>query len=224
MLTNAQKVSEYITDVHVPKRQGKYLPAVMEIIAMEEAHTATIASRRAFLESHIERLCEEIYGDRNEAMLPTFEPVVLQPMPELKEGEKFKKAGINVSTGMLEKLGAASLVYHTLTDPEFAKMSDDEFRSYCERVWFFRGDHERTIQSRMALLREFVPDFREVAEGQLRRHKKIEYIPFPDALKGKYQSHTQADLTRLRAAGYKESFLTVQEGVGRYVRARLAAA
>jgi len=56
------------------------------------------------------------------------------------------------------------------------------------------------------------------------RAKKIEYIPFPDALKGKYQSHTQADLTRLRAAGYKESFLTVQEGVGRYVRARLAAA
>lgn len=180
MLTNAQKVSEYITDVQVPKSRGKYLPAVMEIIAMEEAHAATIASRRAFLESHIERICGEIYGDRNESMLPTFVPVVLQPMPELKEGEKFKKAGINVSTGMLEKLGAAPLVYHTLTDPKFAKMSDDEFRSYCERVWFFRGDHERTIQSRMALLREFIPDFRGVAEGQLKRHKKIDYKPLAD--------------------------------------------
>lgn len=52
---------------------------------------------------------------------------------------------------------------------------------------------------------------------------KIEYIPFPDALKGKYQSHTQADLTRLRKAGYKDAFLSVQEGVSRYVRARLAA-
>jgi hypothetical protein len=180
MLTNAQAVSVYVTDVLVPKSKGKYLPAVMEIIAMEEAHTATIASRRAFLESHIERLCEEIYGDRNVAMLPTFVPVVLQPMPELKEGEKFKKAGINVSTGMLEKLGAAPLVYHTLTDPKFAKMSDDEFRAYCERVWFFRGDHERTIQSRMALLREFVTDFRGVAEGQLKRHKKIDYKPLAD--------------------------------------------
>ena len=180
MLTNAQDTSEYITDVLVPKSKGKYLPAVMEIIAMEEAHAATIASRRAFLESHIERICGEIYGDLNKAMLPTFVPVVLQPMPELKEGEKFKKAGINVSTGMLEKLGAAPLVYHTLTDPKLAKMSDDEFRSYCERVWFFRGDHERTIQSRMALLREFVTDFRGVAEGQLRRHKKIEYNPLAD--------------------------------------------
>ena len=46
----------------------------------------------------------------------------------------------------------------------------------------------------------------------------IEYIPFPDALRGKYQCFTQADQTRLRAAGYETPFLTVQEGVSRYVR------
>lgn len=180
MLTNAQKVSEYITDVHVPKNRGKYLPAIMEIIAMEEAHATTLTARRAFMESNIERLCAEIYGDQNDAMLPTFVPVVLQPLPELKEGEKYKKAPMNVSTNMLEKLGAAPLVYHTLTDPELSKMSDDAFRQYCERVWFNRGDHERTIQSRMALLREYVPDFREIAESQLRRHKKIDYKPLAE--------------------------------------------
>jgi len=60
--------------------------------------------------------------------------------------------------------------------------------------------------------------------AELIKEKKIAYISFPDALKGKYQSHTQADLTRLRAAGYKSKFLTVQEGVARYVNARLAAA
>ncbi|QTN33318.1 DUF1588 domain-containing protein [Akkermansiaceae bacterium] len=180
MLTNAQAVSEYITDVQVPKSKGKYLPAAMEIIAMEEAHAATITARRAFLESHIERICEEIYGDRNESMLPTFVPVVLQPLPELKEGEKYKKAPMGVSTGMLEKLGAAPLVYHTLTDPNLSQMSDDELRGYFERVWFYRGDHERTIQSRMAILREYVSDFRGIAQEQLRRHKKIEYTPLAD--------------------------------------------
>jgi len=46
---------------------------------------------------------------------------------------------------------------------------------------------------------------------------------FPDDLKGKYQSHTQADLTRLRGAGYRARFLSVQEGVSRYVNARLTA-
>lgn len=53
---------------------------------------------------------------------------------------------------------------------------------------------------------------------ELVRDGWLEYIPFPDALRGKYQCYTQADQTRLRAAGYEAPFLTVQEGVGRYVR------
>ena len=40
----------------------------------------------------------------------------------------------------------------------------------------------------------------------------------PDALRGKYQCFTQADQSRLRAAGYTAPFLTVQEGVARYCR------
>lgn len=44
----------------------------------------------------------------------------------------------------------------------------------------------------------------------------IEYIPFPEALKGKYQAYTQADLTKLRAAGYQQSFKSVQEGTSKY--------
>jgi ADP-L-glycero-D-manno-heptose 6-epimerase len=45
----------------------------------------------------------------------------------------------------------------------------------------------------------------------------IEYIPFPEALKGKYQSFTQADISQLKQAGYDAPFLTVEEGVTRYV-------
>ena len=46
----------------------------------------------------------------------------------------------------------------------------------------------------------------------------IEYIAFPEALKGKYQSFTEADLAELRAAGYRENFATVEEGVADYVK------
>ena len=46
----------------------------------------------------------------------------------------------------------------------------------------------------------------------------IEYIPFPEALKGKYQSFTQADLAKLRAAAYDAPFASVEEGVADYVR------
>ncbi len=52
---------------------------------------------------------------------------------------------------------------------------------------------------------------------------RIEYIPFPAALAGKYQSFTQADLTKLRAAGYTAPFATVEEGVSQYVRQLKAA-
>jgi len=45
----------------------------------------------------------------------------------------------------------------------------------------------------------------------------IEYIAFPDALRGKYQCHTQADLTALRAAGCDHVFADVQTGVARYM-------
>jgi ADP-L-glycero-D-manno-heptose 6-epimerase len=51
---------------------------------------------------------------------------------------------------------------------------------------------------------------------QMRAQGMIEYIPFPDALKGKYQSYTEADNTSLRGAGYSAPFLSVEEGVARY--------
>ncbi|MBK9607359.1 MAG: ADP-glyceromanno-heptose 6-epimerase [Betaproteobacteria bacterium] len=47
---------------------------------------------------------------------------------------------------------------------------------------------------------------------------RIEYIPFPAALAGKYQSYTQADLTLLRRAGYDAPFAPVEQGVADYVR------
>lgn len=45
----------------------------------------------------------------------------------------------------------------------------------------------------------------------------IRYIPFPDDLKGRYQSHTEADLSQLRAAGYDQPLRDVQTGVAAYV-------
>jgi ADP-L-glycero-D-manno-heptose 6-epimerase len=57
---------------------------------------------------------------------------------------------------------------------------------------------------------------------ELRAAGAIEYIAFPPALVGKYQSYTEADVSALRAAGYGEPFLDVEEGVGRYVAQRLA--
>jgi ADP-L-glycero-D-manno-heptose 6-epimerase len=47
----------------------------------------------------------------------------------------------------------------------------------------------------------------------------IEYVPFPDSLRGKYQCYTQADLSALRAAGCDHTFADVATGVARYMAA-----
>ena len=59
--------------------------------------------------------------------------------------------------------------------------------------------------------------------AELRSAGAIEYVAFPAQLVGKYQSYTQADLAKLRQAGYEAPFLGVEEGVRRYVEARAAA-
>jgi ADP-L-glycero-D-manno-heptose 6-epimerase len=60
--------------------------------------------------------------------------------------------------------------------------------------------------------------FRTVAETMIASlgQGRIEFIPFPDHLKGKYQSFTEADMSALRAAGYNGAFRTVEDGVRDY--------
>jgi ADP-L-glycero-D-manno-heptose 6-epimerase len=53
---------------------------------------------------------------------------------------------------------------------------------------------------------------------ELVEEKLIQYVPFPAQLQGKYQSYTQADLSRLRAAGLPGDFMSVQDGVASYVK------
>ncbi|MGI8466425.1 ADP-glyceromanno-heptose 6-epimerase [Pectobacterium punjabense] len=61
--------------------------------------------------------------------------------------------------------------------------------------------------------------FQAVADATLAFHNKgsVEYIEFPEKLKGRYQAYTQADLANLRAAGYDKPFKTVAEGVAEYM-------
>ncbi|MFT5722661.1 MAG: ADP-L-glycero-D-manno-heptose 6-epimerase [Motiliproteus sp.] len=62
--------------------------------------------------------------------------------------------------------------------------------------------------------------FKDIAESVSLFHGKgqIEYIDFPEHLKGSYQSFTQADISKLRSVGYQEPFKTVQEGVAEYMQ------
>ncbi|MFT3759902.1 ADP-glyceromanno-heptose 6-epimerase [Thauera sp.] len=66
--------------------------------------------------------------------------------------------------------------------------------------------------------------FNDVAHAATRWHRAqghegggIDYIAFPDHLKGRYQSFTEADMGALRAAGYERPFMNVETGVPAYL-------
>lgn len=51
----------------------------------------------------------------------------------------------------------------------------------------------------------------------MQKNGLIEYITFPENLVGKYQSYTEAQMSKLRELGYEREFLNVQQGVSRYL-------
>jgi ADP-L-glycero-D-manno-heptose 6-epimerase len=63
--------------------------------------------------------------------------------------------------------------------------------------------------------------FNDVAKTVIVWHGcgRIEYIPFPTELKGRYQSFTEADIGALRQCGYRGDFVPVEVGVRDYLNA-----
>jgi len=56
----------------------------------------------------------------------------------------------------------------------------------------------------------------------LGRKPKIEFIEMPEGIRDKYQYFTRADISRLRAAGYKDKITSLENAVTDYVRNYLA--
>lgn len=63
--------------------------------------------------------------------------------------------------------------------------------------------------------------FKELAEATFAANAKpvkISYIDMPVDLRGKYQYYTQADMDKLRKAGYDKAFTSLEDGVHKYVQ------
>lgn len=84
------------------------------------------------------------------------------------------------------------------------------------------GKRKKTTQGVFNVGTGRARSFRELAEAVIAANGQggsIEFVPFPEDLRGRYQNYTQADLTALRKAGYKAKFTSLEDGVAEYVRA-----
>jgi len=78
----------------------------------------------------------------------------------------------------------------------------------------------------------FIPGIYNVGTGKARsfndlvhatfagmdRPAAIRYIDMPEDIRNTYQYFTQADMSKIRAAGYQEGFYSLEEGIDEYVR------
>jgi ADP-L-glycero-D-manno-heptose 6-epimerase len=66
--------------------------------------------------------------------------------------------------------------------------------------------------------------FEELARAlcaSLGKDPRIEYIEMPEEIRDRYQYRTEAHLDRLRQAGYRRAFTSLEDGVRTYVRSYL---
>lgn len=114
-----------------------------------------------------------------------------------------------------------------------ASMISQWMDAYQEKIKLFKVDAERDfvhVNDVIRVIQFFINNFKpwiyDVGTGEavsfddvadeiikLNNLEGKEYISFPRHLKGKYQFHTQADLTKLREAGYTGNFLSIYEGL-----------
>jgi len=82
-------------------------------------------------------------------------------------------------------------------------------------LWMLEGGHCGIVNVGTGVSRSF----NDVANAIISWHDKgeIEYIEFPEHLRGSYQSYTEADINSLRQMGYKNDFLSVEDGVKQYL-------
>jgi ADP-L-glycero-D-manno-heptose 6-epimerase len=125
----------------------------------------------------------------------------------------------------------ASVAFHLnnqLNAGENAKLFEGEHKrdfvfvsDVCDvNLWFF----DNAVSGIFNLGTGKAESFLEVGKAVVKYHQEekqskgeIQRIAFPDHLKGCYQSFTEADLTKLRAAGYTASFKTVAQGTAEYM-------
>lgn len=125
-----------------------------------------------------------------------------------------------ITTSLVEGAATARLFSSLRPDvPDGGQSRDFVYvDDVCEMImWLLRSDAPPGIYNiGSGQVRSFAELARAVFAA-LDREAAIEFFPMPDALRGRYQYWTEADISKLRRAGYGAPTVSLEEGVRRYV-------
>ncbi|HOM27184.1 MAG TPA: ADP-glyceromanno-heptose 6-epimerase [bacterium] len=94
-------------------------------------------------------------------------------------------------------------------------------KDVCEVIWFFMENRKKKGIFNVGTGK--ARSFNEVAEilfKYLGKKKNIEYIDMPIDMKESYQYFTQANIEKLRSAGYKNGFMELEEGIKNFIQSQ----
>ena len=177
MITNAKELADYMS--YQTKRNRNYLPAATTIMALEDGHNKTLVSRRSFLSSHIDKVCEDLYKSKNLSFLPKFVPITIPPPKKSKDGKPIKKAAFHAANPGKTEM---NIIYICIKKYLKAGMSDEQLISLCEKEWFYAGHDTRKIRARVVFMKGYMEETKQnMNKGYARNQKPSVYKKPSDA-------------------------------------------
>lgn len=85
-------------------------------------------------------------------------------------------------------------------------------------LWFLKNPHVSGIFNVGTGVARSYLDVLNAVYGAMGEKPECDFMNLPESLKDRYQYFTQADISRLRAAGYDKPFTSLEDGVAMYVR------
>ncbi len=171
MMTNAKEMSSAMFEL--AKRDSRYLPAIADVMSLSWQQQRTLENRRQFLETSMDQILPELYGDLHTALLPEFIRVDVQTPAPAADGE-IKKAPFHAAQPGSQEL---VLIFRTMQKHEKPGDSNEQLIEKCEREWFYFGHNPRLIQARVTFLNNYMEEWRGVIEQHryAEKHKPLVY-------------------------------------------------
>lgn len=151
MISNAKKIAAYMASEQAMKT---HYPAMYRVMKMEFAYRQILAKRKQFLNDYVEVVMKELYGEKNETLLPPFERVKVDDINELLDAKGSpipKESNMELLHRRYDKQDVQA-IYRGIQKYKKAGLSYEQVIERCERDWFYFGVNEERLEGRVSLM------------------------------------------------------------------------
>ena len=151
MISNAKKIAAYMASEGAMKA---YYPAMYRIMKVELVHREILRRREEFLTSRIERVAQDIYQEKNEALLPEFvrvEADEVQVPLDSKGNPRPREDNMELLRTRYDAQDIRA-IYRGIQKYKQDGVSYEKVVEKCERDWFNFGINGKRLRGRVNLM------------------------------------------------------------------------